>query len=75
MGFPGVSDSKESSCNVGDLGLVPGLGHNTVPRLFSAPCIWSVLWKGDRGLPQNSAEGILRGGDYSPAAVTVLAVA
>ena len=28
MGFPGVSDSKESSCNVGDLGLVPGLGRS-----------------------------------------------
>ena len=26
MGFPGDSDSKESACNVGDLGLIPGLG-------------------------------------------------
>ena len=25
MGFPGVSDGKESSCNAGDLGLMPGL--------------------------------------------------
>ena len=25
MGFPGGSDSKESVCNVGDLGSVPGL--------------------------------------------------
>ena len=25
-GFPGGSDSKESTCNVGDLGLIPGLG-------------------------------------------------
>ena len=24
-GFPGGSDSKESSCNAGDLGLIPGL--------------------------------------------------
>ena len=23
-GFPGDSDSKESACNVGDLGLIPG---------------------------------------------------
>ena len=23
--IPGVSDSKESSCNAGDLGLIPGL--------------------------------------------------
>ena len=26
MGFPGGSDSKESTCNVGDLGSIPGLG-------------------------------------------------
>ena len=28
MGFPVVSDSRESSCNVGDLGLIPGLGRS-----------------------------------------------
>ena len=27
-GFPGGSDGKESSCNVGDLGLIPGLGRS-----------------------------------------------
>ena len=27
-GFPGGSDSKESVCNVGDLGLIPGLGRS-----------------------------------------------
>ena len=27
MGFPGSSDSKESACNVGDLGSLPGLGR------------------------------------------------
>ena len=26
MGFPGGLDSKESACNAGDLGLIPGLG-------------------------------------------------
>ena len=26
--FPGSSDSKESVCNVGDLGSVPGLGRS-----------------------------------------------
>ena len=25
VGFPGVSDGKESSCNAGDLGSMPGL--------------------------------------------------
>ena len=28
MGFPGGSDGKESTCNVGDLGLIPGLGRS-----------------------------------------------
>ena len=27
MGFPGGSDGKESACNVGDQGSVPGLGR------------------------------------------------
>ena len=26
--FPGGSDSKESACNAGDLGLIPGLGRS-----------------------------------------------
>ena len=28
MGFPGVSDCKEFACNVGDMGLIPGLGRS-----------------------------------------------
>ena len=28
LGFPGGSDSKQSACNVGDLGLIPGLGRS-----------------------------------------------
>ena len=27
-GFPGGSDGKESACNSGDLGLIPGLGRS-----------------------------------------------
>ena len=27
-GFPGGSESKASACNVGDLGLIPGLGRS-----------------------------------------------
>ena len=33
-GFPGGSDGKESTCNLGDLDLIPGLGmttHSTIP--------------------------------------------
>ena len=28
VGFPGGSDGKESACNVGDLGSIPGLGRS-----------------------------------------------
>ena len=28
MGFPGGSNGKESVCNAGDLGLIPGLGRS-----------------------------------------------
>ena len=28
MGFPGGSDSKESTCSAGDLGSIPGLGRS-----------------------------------------------
>ena len=28
LGFPGGSDGKESTCNVGDLGSIPGLGRS-----------------------------------------------
>ena len=28
MGFPGGSEGKESACNAGDLGSIPGLGRS-----------------------------------------------
>ena len=28
MAFPGVSDGKESACNAGDLGSIPGSGRS-----------------------------------------------
>ena len=40
MGFSGGSDGKESACNVGDPGLIPGLGlspgeRNGIPLQYS----------------------------------------
>ena len=40
LGFPGGSAGKESSCNAGDLGLIPGLGRypgeeNSYPLQYS----------------------------------------
>ena len=29
MGFPGGSDDKQTACNAGDLGLIPGLGRSS----------------------------------------------
>ena len=52
MGFPGASDSKESACNAGDLGSIPGLGRtpgggNGYPLQYS--CLWDskdrAAWK------------------------------
>ena len=51
MCFPGGSDGKESTCNAGDLGLIPRLGRN----LEEGMAIHSVLlpgespWMGDPG--------------------------
>ena len=33
MGFPGGSDGKESACNVGDLGSIPGLNLGSIPGI------------------------------------------
>ena len=29
MGFPGGSDGKESTCNVGDMGSIPGIERSS----------------------------------------------
>ena len=41
LGFPGGSDGKESACNVGDLGSIPGFGRspgegNSYPLQYSS---------------------------------------
>ena len=48
-GFPGSSNGKESACNVGDLGSIPGLGRspgegNGNPLQYS--CLGNLM---DRG--------------------------
>ena len=47
LGFPGSSAGKESSCNAGDLGLIPRLGRSSLvaqlvknpPAMQETPCI------------------------------------
>ena len=40
MGFPDGSDGKESACNVGDLGLIPGLGRSRFD-----PWVGKIPWR------------------------------
>ena len=51
LGFPGGSDNKASACNVGDPGLIPGLGRspgevNGNPLQYS--CLESPMDRGAR---------------------------
>ena len=47
MGFPGGSDAKESACNVGDLGSIPGLGRSPGGASHSSIPDWIIPM--DRG--------------------------
>ena len=58
MGFPGGSDGKKSACNVGDLGLIPGLGKSHEER-NSYPLQYSYLENFmDRGAWQAAVHGV-----------------
>ena len=49
VGIPGGSDGKESACNAGDLGLIPGLGRSPGGRhgnLLQYSCLENPM---DRG--------------------------
>ena len=50
-GFPGGSDSKESACNVGDLGLITGLGRSLEKRMATHSSIlaWKISWTEESG--------------------------
>ena len=43
-GFSGDSDSKESTCNVGNLGFIPGLGRSPEEGMatYSSILVWSI---------------------------------
>ena len=60
MGFPGGSDGKESACNAGDSGLIPGLGSspgegNGSPLQYS--CLENSV---DRGAWQAIVQGVAK---------------
>ena len=44
MGFPGSLAGKESACNAGDLGLIPGLGRSPGEGIgYSLQHSWASL--------------------------------
>ena len=60
MGFLGGSDDKESICNAGDLGLIPGLGRfsgegNEKPHQYS--CLENPM---DRGAWWDTVHGVAK---------------
>ena len=61
-GFPGGSDGKESTCNVGDLGSVPGLERSTGEGNGN-PLQYSCLEKPmDRGALQSTVHEVAKSG-------------
>ena len=60
MGFPGGSDGKESVCNAGDLGSIPGLrrspGEGT-GNLFQYSCLENSM---DRGTWKAVVHGVTK---------------
>ena len=51
MGFSGGSDGKESACNVGDLGSIPGLGRSPGEGVATHLSIvaWRIPWTEEPG--------------------------
>ena len=60
LGFPGATDSKESACDAGDLGLIPGLGRSTGERNVN-PLQYSCLENPlDRGNLRATVRGVTK---------------
>ena len=51
LGFPGGSDSEESACNVGDRGLILGLGRSSEEgvAIHSRFLAWRIPWTEEPG--------------------------
>ena len=55
MGFPGGLDGKASACNVGDLGLIPGMGRSPGEEMATHSSIlaWRIPWTKEPGRLQS----------------------
>ena len=60
MGFPGGSDGKESTCNVGDLGVVPGWEDPPEEGMATHSSILAWRIPMDRGAWQATVQGITK---------------
>ena len=51
MAFPGGSVGKETACNAGDLGLIPGLGRSPEEEMATHSSIlaWKIPWTEEPG--------------------------
>ena len=51
MGFPGGSDGKESACNAGDPGSIPGSGRSLEKEMATHSTIlaWRIPWTEEAG--------------------------
>ena len=56
-GFPGGSDSKESACNVGGPGLIPGSGGSPAKGTFQCSCLENSM---DRGAWHATVLGVAK---------------
>ena len=62
MGFPDGSDGKESTCNVGDLGLIPELGRSPGEENGNPLQCFYLGNPMDRGAWQATARGVKKVG-------------
>ena len=58
-GFPGGSDGRESACNEGDLGLIPGLGRS-LDKWLSTPVLLPGEFHGQRSLAGYTVHGVAK---------------
>ena len=61
MGFPGGSDGKESACNAGELGSIPGLEDplQKAMTIFSSILAWKIPWTEETGR-LHTVHGVLK---------------
>ena len=54
-GFPGGSNGKESACNAGDQGLIPGSGRSLKKGMatHSSILVWRIPWTEEPGRLQS----------------------